>query len=119
MLLRIMMLLSSFLCVFAAQGCCHQAEVNVKFLSILKEPCEELAQLKPKEVAPKLKHIISLIRIIWDNNSYYSSSERIIGLFHMVPALYTHTGATNTQALDMKLGRAEQRCIKWCPCPLL
>lgn len=66
--------------------------MNVKFLSVLKKPCEELAQLKPKEVAPKLKHIISLIRIIWDNNSYYSSSERIIGLFHMVPAFY-HMGA--------------------------
>lgn len=105
MLIIIMMLLSSFLCGFAAQGCCDQAEVNVKFLSLLKEPCEELAQLKPKEVAPKLKHIISLIRIIWDNNSYYSSSERIIGLFHMVPAFY-HMGANNTQTLDMKLGRS-------------
>lgn len=81
-----MNLISSFLCVFAAQRCCQQAEVNVKFLSILKEPCEELAQLKPKEVAPKLKHIFSLIRIIWNNNSYYSSSQRITGLFNMVPA---------------------------------
>nr|XP_046242172.1 dynein axonemal heavy chain 2 isoform X2 [Scatophagus argus] len=66
------------------QDCSQQAELNAKFLSILKEPCEELAQLKPSQVAPKMKHIVNLISIIWDNNVHYSTSERIIGLFTMV-----------------------------------
>lgn len=74
----------SFVCV--VQESSQQAELNVKFLKILKTPCEELEKLKPSEVAPKLKHIISLIRIIWDNNPQYSSRERIVDLFHMVPA---------------------------------
>lgn len=63
-----------------------QAAVNVKFLSLLKEPCEELEQLKPSEVAPKMKRIINLIYTIWANNQHYSSDERISDLFLMVPA---------------------------------
>lgn len=62
------------------------AAVNVKFLSGLKEPCEELSGLSPSEVAPKMKHIINLIYTIWANNQHYSSSERISDLFLMVPA---------------------------------
>ncbi|XP_076026906.1 dynein axonemal heavy chain 2 [Genypterus blacodes] len=59
-----------------------QAQSNLSFLSMLKEPCEELAQLPPSQVAPKLRHIISLIRIIWVNSPYYNSRERITALFH-------------------------------------
>lgn len=87
---------------FVAQGCCQQAELNVKFLSILKEPCRELAQLKPSEVAPKVKHIISLIRIIWDNNHNYSTSDRITRLFQMVPA-FQQMGVMGTN-IKMSLG---------------
>lgn len=66
------------------QDCTMQAEMNKKFLSILKEPCEELLQLKPREIPSKLKHIISLIRIIWNNCPYYYSNERITRLFCQV-----------------------------------
>ncbi|XP_044040597.1 dynein axonemal heavy chain 2-like isoform X2 [Siniperca chuatsi] len=63
------------------QDCSLQAQSNLSYLSILKEPCEELAQLKPSEVAPKLRHIVSLIRIVWVNSIHYNTSERITGLF--------------------------------------
>ncbi|KAF1380471.1 hypothetical protein PFLUV_G00164080 [Perca fluviatilis] len=63
------------------QDCLLQAQSNLSYLSILKEPCEELAQLKPSQLAPKLRHIVSLIRIIWVNSSHYNTSERILGLF--------------------------------------
>ncbi|KAI3375810.1 hypothetical protein L3Q82_004092 [Scortum barcoo] len=62
------------------QDCSLQAQSNLSYLSILKEPCEELAQLKPSQVGPKLRHIVSLIRIIWVNSSYYNT-ERIMGVF--------------------------------------
>lgn len=65
-----------------------KAAVNVKFLSLLKQPCEELARLKPSEVAPKMKRIINLIYTIWANNQHYSSNERISDLFLMVPACF-------------------------------
>uniref|UniRef100_A0A8C2ZK56 Dynein axonemal heavy chain 2 n=1 Tax=Cyclopterus lumpus TaxID=8103 RepID=A0A8C2ZK56_CYCLU len=61
--------------------CSVQAKSNMTFLSILKEPLEELAGLKPREFAPKLRHIVSLIRIIWDNSPHYNTNERIAGLF--------------------------------------
>ncbi|XP_070849918.1 dynein axonemal heavy chain 2 [Chaetodon trifascialis] len=63
------------------QDCSLQAQSNLTFLSMLKEPCAELAHLKPSQVAPKLRHIVSLIRIIWVNSAHYNTSERIIGLF--------------------------------------
>ncbi|KAK9521280.1 hypothetical protein VZT92_021099 [Zoarces viviparus] len=58
------------------------AQSNTTFLSILKEPLEELARLKPSQVAPKLQHIVSLIRIIYDHSPHYNTKERITGLFH-------------------------------------
>lgn len=64
----------------------EQAAVNVKFLSLLKKPCEELEQLKPSEVAPKMKRIINLIYTIWANNHHYSSNEKISDLVLMVAA---------------------------------
>ncbi|XP_028269691.1 dynein heavy chain 2, axonemal-like [Parambassis ranga] len=66
------------------QECCLQAKSNLTFLSILKEPCKELAQLKPSQVASKLPNIVNLIRIIWNNSIHYNSSERITGLFRQI-----------------------------------
>lgn len=65
-----------------------QAQSNMSFLSILKEPLEEFARLKPSQFAPKLRHIFSLIYIIWDNSLDYNTNERITGLFCKVPAFY-------------------------------
>ncbi|XP_069502374.1 dynein axonemal heavy chain 2 [Ambystoma mexicanum] len=58
----------------------QQAQSNLKFLSILKAPYEELAELKPKEIPSKYLHILSLIRIIWVNSPFYNSRERITAL---------------------------------------
>ncbi|KAK5609612.1 Dynein heavy chain 2, axonemal [Crenichthys baileyi] len=63
------------------QECSLQAQSNLTFLSILEKPCEELSQLKPRQIASKLRHIVVLIRIIWANSPHYNSSERITGLF--------------------------------------
>ncbi|KAA0723087.1 Dynein heavy chain 2, axonemal [Triplophysa tibetana] len=63
------------------QDCSLQAQSNISFLSLLKEPCEELARLKPCEIAPKLAHIIKLIRVIWVNSSYYNTRDRVTALF--------------------------------------
>lgn len=75
------------LCVCSAQDCSLQAQSNLTFLCILKEPCEELEQLKPSQIAFKLKHIVSLIRIIWINSPYYNTSDRIVNLFRQVPEM--------------------------------
>ncbi|XP_075307002.1 dynein axonemal heavy chain 2 [Odontesthes bonariensis] len=63
------------------QECSLQAQSNLTFLSILREPCEELSQLEPGQIASKLRHIVILIRIIWVNSPHYNTTERITGLF--------------------------------------
>ncbi|XP_060775597.1 dynein axonemal heavy chain 2 [Neoarius graeffei] len=55
----------------------QQAQSNLSFLCLLKEPCEELAQLKPRQIANKLGHILNLIHFIWVNSPYYNTPARI------------------------------------------
>lgn len=43
-----------------------------------------MAQLKPREVVPKLAHILNLIRLIWVNSVYYNTRERLTALFRKV-----------------------------------
>ncbi|XP_072544049.1 dynein axonemal heavy chain 2 [Salminus brasiliensis] len=59
----------------------QQAQSNLSFLSLLWESCEELARLKPREVEPKLAHIVNLIRGIWVNSVFYNTRERLTTLF--------------------------------------
>ncbi|XP_077826327.1 dynein axonemal heavy chain 2 isoform X1 [Macaca mulatta] len=59
----------------------RQAQSNLTFLSILKEPYQELAFMKPKDISSKLPKLISLIRIIWVNSPHYNTRERLTSLF--------------------------------------
>ncbi|XP_038624757.1 dynein heavy chain 2, axonemal [Tachyglossus aculeatus] len=59
----------------------HQAQSNLTFLSILKEPYKELAALRPKDIPDKLPGLLNLIRIIWVNSPYYNTRERLTALF--------------------------------------
>ncbi|XP_057714813.1 dynein axonemal heavy chain 2 isoform X3 [Corythoichthys intestinalis] len=58
-----------------------EAQSNLNFLSLLSGPCEELRDIPISELAPKLQHIIYVIRIIWTNSTHYNTNERITGLF--------------------------------------
>ncbi|KAB1265174.1 Dynein heavy chain 2; axonemal, partial [Camelus dromedarius] len=59
----------------------RQAQSNLTFLSILKEPYQELAYVRPKDISGKLPRLISLIRIIWVNSPHYNTRERLTSLF--------------------------------------
>ncbi|KAK2111219.1 Dynein heavy chain 2, axonemal [Saguinus oedipus] len=59
----------------------RQAQSNLTFLSILKEPYQELAFMKPKDISSKFPKLISLIRIIWVNSPHYNTRERLTSLF--------------------------------------
>lgn len=61
-----------------------QAQSNLKFLSILKEPCETLAAADPAKIPSLFPNLLSLIRIIWVNSEHYCSRERITGLLRKV-----------------------------------
>uniref|UniRef100_A0A8C9P5P1 Dynein axonemal heavy chain 2 n=1 Tax=Spermophilus dauricus TaxID=99837 RepID=A0A8C9P5P1_SPEDA len=62
----------------------RQAQSNLTFLSILKEPYQELAFMQPKDISNKLPNLISLIRIIWVNSPHYNTRERLTSLFRKV-----------------------------------
>ncbi|XP_026545523.1 dynein heavy chain 2, axonemal-like [Notechis scutatus] len=68
----------------------EQAQSNLRFLSILKEPFQELATLRPKDIPEKLPHLISLVRIVWVNSPYYNSRERITALFRKMSNKIIH-----------------------------
>lgn len=58
-----------------------QAQSNLKFLSLLKEPCLALSKSHPKDVPNQLTTIIRIIRIIWVNSPFYNTRERLTALF--------------------------------------
>lgn len=62
----------------------RQAQSNLTFLSILKEPYQELAYMRPRDICSKLPKLISLIRIIWVNSPHYNTRERLTSLFRKV-----------------------------------
>ncbi|XP_063305793.1 dynein axonemal heavy chain 2 [Pelobates fuscus] len=58
-----------------------QAQSNLRFLSLLKAPFEELTSLSLKDIPGKFPHLLNLIRIIWVNSPYYNTQERLTSLF--------------------------------------
>ncbi len=59
----------------------RQAENNLKFLMVLKDPCHDLADLKPADIPKALPRIINIIRVIWVNSDYYNTGERLNAMF--------------------------------------
>ena len=70
--------------IFSCQDGSAQAQSNLKFLSTLKEPCEELAQAQPRDIPAMLSKILNIIRMIWTNSEHYQSRERLTGLLRKV-----------------------------------
>ncbi|XP_064639639.1 dynein axonemal heavy chain 2-like isoform X2 [Lineus longissimus] len=58
----------------------HQAQSNLKFLLVLKDPCFELADAKPKDIPVMIPKILNLIRMIWVNSEFYKTRERLTGI---------------------------------------
>jgi dynein heavy chain len=73
-----------FLFIFVFQNGSAQAQSNLKFLSILKGPCEDLAQAQPKDIPLMLPKILNSIRVIWVNSEHYKAPERLTGLLRKV-----------------------------------
>ncbi|KAK2576896.1 hypothetical protein KPH14_005521 [Odynerus spinipes] len=59
-----------------------EARSNIEYLTLLKEPCEELQRsATPDEVAQLLPKIIHLCRTIWLNSPFYNTTERMTNIF--------------------------------------
>jgi len=73
---------TGLLCV--VQDGSYQAQSNLKFLSVLKEPCLVLADTHPRDIPPILPKILNLIRMIWVNSEFYNTKERLTGILRKV-----------------------------------
>ena len=62
----------------------HQAQSNLKFLTVLKDPCHDLADAHPKDIPPMLPKILNLVRMIWVNSEFYKTRERLTGILRKV-----------------------------------
>ena len=71
-----------YLCIM--QEGSRQAESNLKFLHVLKDPCADLADAKPADIPNMLPKILNLIRMIWVNSEFYKTRERLTGLLRKV-----------------------------------
>lgn len=69
---------------FLSQEGSRQAESNLKFLLVLKDPCYELSEAKPKDVPAMLPKILNTIRFIWVNSEFYKTRERLTGILKKV-----------------------------------
>ena len=66
----------------------YQAQSNLKFLNVLKDPCHELSEAHPKDIGAMLPKILNLIRMIWVNSEFYNTRERLTGLLRKVYNLF-------------------------------
>eukprot|EP00163_Fabomonas_tropica_P002875 TRINITY_DN1232_c0_g1_i1.p1 TRINITY_DN1232_c0_g1~~TRINITY_DN1232_c0_g1_i1.p1 ORF type:complete len:4516 (+),score=1594.38 TRINITY_DN1232_c0_g1_i1:127-13674(+) len=61
-----------------------EAQDNLKFLSTLSQPCEELAEAEPKKIPKILPTILNCVRMIWGISRFYNTTERLSGLLRKV-----------------------------------
>ncbi|XP_015190542.1 PREDICTED: dynein-1-beta heavy chain, flagellar inner arm I1 complex-like [Polistes dominula] len=59
-----------------------EARSNIEYLTLLREPCEELKQCTtPGGLVPILPKIIHLCRTIWLHSPFYNTTEKMANLF--------------------------------------
>jgi dynein heavy chain len=61
-----------------------QAEENLRFLRILEVPCQQINTLSAEAIPSVLQSVFYSIRMLWQHCSYYSSEEKVAGLFRKV-----------------------------------
>eukprot|EP00727_Mastigamoeba_balamuthi_P014495 m51a1_g9670 putative dynein heavy chain axonemal (5182) ;mRNA; r:1243469-1265072 len=61
-----------------------EAQDNLRFLSVLQEPCKALALAAPREIPDVLPQIVHRVRFICAHSTFYNTPERVIGLLTKV-----------------------------------
>lgn len=69
-----------------------QANSNLKFLTVLKEPCTTLNTLTPDQFGTVLPGITDVIRLIQLHSEFYTGREAITGLYVCVFAVSVFHG---------------------------
>ncbi|KXS19215.1 hypothetical protein M427DRAFT_507867 [Gonapodya prolifera JEL478] len=61
-----------------------QAVDNLKYLSILKEPCNELAKADPAQILGIVPSVLKCVRFIWTHSRFYNTKDKLTGLMRKV-----------------------------------
>lgn len=61
-----------------------EAEDNLRYLSILEEPCTKMAEGTPLEIPELLPTLLHCVRVISECSTHYKSEERIAGLLRRI-----------------------------------
>jgi len=56
----------------------------LKFISLLSDPCRELASSEPSTIPKLLPRLLNTVRVIWMNSDHYRSRERLNSLLRKV-----------------------------------
>lgn len=80
-----------------------EAASNVKFMGLLREPCEALAQANPTELPAILPELLSRIRVIWSISKFYNTEERLTALLRKLSSEIISRGCASL-SVDSILG---------------
>ena len=57
-----------------------EAESNMKFIGLIREPCDLLLQATPEGVLEILPDLLRRLRVIWSVSKFYNTDERLTAL---------------------------------------
>ena len=61
-----------------------EAENNLKFLELITEPCQKLAEAEPKNIPEILPSLLHCIRMISTLSKFYNTEDRLTGLLRKI-----------------------------------
>ncbi|MCO5578650.1 hypothetical protein L7F22_032494 [Adiantum nelumboides] len=86
----------------------HVAAENLKFLTVLEDPCRELGTAKLCDIPLILPVLLQRIRMIWRISPFYNTSEKITGLLCKVSNEIIHRCSTGIPLIEIFQGDVEK-----------
>ena len=116
----------SIIFTFSSQDSLTKAENCLKFISLLSEPCQELATCEPKAIPSLLPKLLNTVRVIWMNSEHYKSRERLNALLRKISSDIIKRCTTKISLDDIFDGYVERSrealkegiscCLSWKEC---
>ncbi len=65
------------------------AEENLKYLTILEEPCQQLANCSIRDIPLLYPKLLRCIRMIWKLSPFYNTADKITSLLCLVSKIHS------------------------------
>ena len=90
----------------------EESASNVKFIGLLREPCEKLATSGPDTLLAILPELLGRIRVIWSISKYYNTEERLTALLRKLSSEIIARGKASLSVRDILGGDVEGSITK-------